>query len=57
MQQQSFEMELGRMKENLELYEVKANTLTDEIYALKNYRARLSQNLPIAIKKLVVKNI
>lgn len=56
-QRQSFEMELERMREELELYEAKANKLTDEVYALKNKRARLAQNLPTAKKKLVAKNM
>lgn len=35
-QQQGFEMEIGRIREKFELCEVKADTLTDEIKALKS---------------------
>ena len=56
-QQQSFEKELGRLREKLELCEAKANILTDEIHALKSKGARLAQNLPAAKKKPAAKNV
>ena len=56
-QQQSFEMELGRLREKLELYRAKANILTDKIYALKSKRVYLAKNLPATKNKPVAKNV
>lgn len=39
------------MREKLELCEAKANTLIDEINALKDKGVRLAQDLPAAKKK------
>lgn len=44
-------MERRRRKEKFELGKAKANTLTDEINALKSKRPRLAQDLPAAKKK------
>lgn len=50
-------MKLSTIGENVELYEAKASSLTDEINALKEKRAHSNQDLPAAKKKHATKKV